>query len=111
MNIFEKDFIVIPINKNAHWYIAIICYPNLREPVYEPKSNEIKNEQIIYEDVFDSFLLSNANESNQTNNVKENEINDDCDSFDEAEENQKLTQIDLYKQINRDGMDCVKLLA
>ena len=27
VNIFEKDFIVIPINENYHWYLAIICFP------------------------------------------------------------------------------------
>ena len=24
-NIFEHDFIIVPINENAHWYVAIIC--------------------------------------------------------------------------------------
>ena len=27
MNIFEKDFVVVPINENYHWYLCIICYP------------------------------------------------------------------------------------
>ncbi|XP_053201205.1 sentrin-specific protease 6-like isoform X2 [Panonychus citri] len=27
INIFEKDFIIIPINKSCHWFLAIICYP------------------------------------------------------------------------------------
>lgn len=35
VNIFEKDFVVIPINENAHWYLAIICYPGLTEAVYD----------------------------------------------------------------------------
>ena len=25
----------MPINKNAHWYLAIICYPYLAEPVFK----------------------------------------------------------------------------
>ncbi|XP_015187662.1 PREDICTED: uncharacterized protein LOC107072337 isoform X2 [Polistes dominula] len=29
VNIFEKDFIVIPINEHAHWFLAIICFPGL----------------------------------------------------------------------------------
>ncbi|XP_060518114.1 uncharacterized protein LOC132696950 [Cylas formicarius] len=29
-NLFEKDFIVVPINENAHWFLAIICFPNLQ---------------------------------------------------------------------------------
>lgn len=29
VNLFEKDFIVIPINEHCHWFLAIICFPNL----------------------------------------------------------------------------------
>lgn len=29
VDIFEKDFIIIPINQNAHWFLAIICFPGL----------------------------------------------------------------------------------
>ena len=27
VNIFEKDFVIVPINTAAHWYVAIICHP------------------------------------------------------------------------------------
>ncbi|VVC99429.1 unnamed protein product [Leptidea sinapis] len=29
VNIFDKDFIVVPINENCHWFVAIICFPTL----------------------------------------------------------------------------------
>jgi len=29
VNIFEKDFIVVPINDCDHWFVIIICYPGL----------------------------------------------------------------------------------
>lgn len=32
VNIFEKDFIIIPINEQSHWFLAIICFANLSEP-------------------------------------------------------------------------------
>lgn len=32
INIFEKDYIVIPINESSHWFLAIICFPNLGGP-------------------------------------------------------------------------------
>lgn len=33
VNIFEKDFIVMPINHQlSHWFLAIICYPTLAMP-------------------------------------------------------------------------------
>lgn len=27
VNLFEKDFVLIPINENSHWFLAIICFP------------------------------------------------------------------------------------
>ncbi|XP_055946272.1 uncharacterized protein LOC129976630 isoform X4 [Argiope bruennichi] len=27
VDIFSKDFIIIPVNQNVHWFLAIICYP------------------------------------------------------------------------------------
>ncbi|KAI6242712.1 Ulp1 protease family, catalytic domain protein [Aphelenchoides fujianensis] len=29
VNIFEKNYLVVPINEDAHWYLAIVAYPNL----------------------------------------------------------------------------------
>ncbi|CAK9818629.1 Sentrin-specific protease 7 [Anthophora plagiata] len=36
VNIFEKDFIIIPINEHAHWFLAIICFPGLVGEVFTP---------------------------------------------------------------------------
>lgn len=33
VNIFEKDFIIVPINKAAHWFLVIICFPSLKYAV------------------------------------------------------------------------------
>jgi Ulp1 family protease len=27
MNVFEQDFILVPINMSLHWSLAVICYP------------------------------------------------------------------------------------
>ena len=27
VNLFEKDFIFIPVNNNEHWNLIVICYP------------------------------------------------------------------------------------
>ncbi|CAH3121081.1 unnamed protein product [Pocillopora meandrina] len=27
VDIFEKDFVVVPINESSHWYLAVICFP------------------------------------------------------------------------------------
>lgn len=29
VNLFDKDYIIIPINENSHWFLAIICFPSL----------------------------------------------------------------------------------
>ncbi|XP_017778896.1 PREDICTED: sentrin-specific protease 6-like isoform X2 [Nicrophorus vespilloides] len=29
VNLFEKDYVVVPINENAHWFLAIICFPGM----------------------------------------------------------------------------------
>ena len=28
VNLFEKDFVVLPINENLHWFLVIICHSN-----------------------------------------------------------------------------------
>ncbi|XP_056151139.1 sentrin-specific protease 6 isoform X2 [Lampris incognitus] len=36
VDLFQKDFIFVPINESAHWYLAVICFPGLQGPEYEP---------------------------------------------------------------------------
>ncbi|XP_067098217.1 sentrin-specific protease 6-like isoform X2 [Osmerus mordax] len=36
VDLFQKDFIFVPINESAHWYLAVICFPGLQGPQYEP---------------------------------------------------------------------------
>ena len=48
MNIFEKDFIVVPINEHSHWFVAVICFPGkegywnieTNQPVDEPATQK-----------------------------------------------------------------------
>ncbi|XP_035986305.1 sentrin-specific protease 6 isoform X1 [Fundulus heteroclitus] len=35
VDLFQKDFIFVPINESAHWYLAVICFPGLTGPVLE----------------------------------------------------------------------------
>ncbi|KAF3850328.1 hypothetical protein F7725_020047 [Dissostichus mawsoni] len=32
---FQKDFIFVPINESAHWYLAVICFPGLNGPLFD----------------------------------------------------------------------------
>lgn len=37
VDIFAKDFIVVPINQNAHWFLAVLCFPGLVAQVCPPQ--------------------------------------------------------------------------
>ncbi|XP_059504424.1 sentrin-specific protease 6 isoform X3 [Stegostoma tigrinum] len=41
VDIFQKDFIFVPINETAHWFLAVICFPGL---CTEPNSKSQENE-------------------------------------------------------------------
>ncbi|RNA41042.1 sentrin-specific protease 7 isoform X4, partial [Brachionus plicatilis] len=78
VNIFEKDFLIIPINKNVHWYLAIVCYPYLKEPVYQENS-KINAEREKKKDSLKHKLFKNSKET------EFELIPDDLSSNDEAE--------------------------
>nr|XP_043874992.1 LOW QUALITY PROTEIN: sentrin-specific protease 7 [Solea senegalensis] len=35
VDIFKKDFLIVPVNQEAHWYLAVICFPGLDKPRVE----------------------------------------------------------------------------
>ncbi|XP_047457495.1 sentrin-specific protease 7 isoform X2 [Mugil cephalus] len=35
VDIFKKDFLFVPVNQEAHWYLVVICFPGLMEPKVE----------------------------------------------------------------------------
>uniref|UniRef100_A0A8C4PYB7 Ubiquitin-like protease family profile domain-containing protein n=1 Tax=Eptatretus burgeri TaxID=7764 RepID=A0A8C4PYB7_EPTBU len=39
VDIFQKDFIFIPINEEHHWFLAVICFPGLSQPLWEVNPN------------------------------------------------------------------------
>lgn len=49
IDIFEKDFIIVPINQNAHWFLAIICFPGKvaekNEECKDSKSDDVTREE------------------------------------------------------------------
>ncbi|KAF4087322.1 hypothetical protein AMELA_G00093970 [Ameiurus melas] len=34
VDIFEKDFLFVPVNQEAHWYLVVVCFPGLDEQQY-----------------------------------------------------------------------------
>ncbi|XP_036397285.1 sentrin-specific protease 7-like isoform X2 [Megalops cyprinoides] len=35
VDIFNKDYLFVPVNQEAHWYLVVICFPGLMEPQCE----------------------------------------------------------------------------
>lgn len=35
VDIFAKDFLFVPVNQEAHWYLVVICFPGLEQPKTE----------------------------------------------------------------------------
>ena len=42
VNIFEKDFVVVPINEHSHWFVAVICFPGLDSCVSIDKNEKVE---------------------------------------------------------------------
>ncbi|XP_057677711.1 sentrin-specific protease 7-like isoform X2 [Corythoichthys intestinalis] len=38
VDIFSKDFLFVPINKEAHWFLAVICFPGQEGARYEKRT-------------------------------------------------------------------------
>uniref|UniRef100_A0A4W4EYH7 Si:dkey-100n23.3 n=1 Tax=Electrophorus electricus TaxID=8005 RepID=A0A4W4EYH7_ELEEL len=34
VDIFDKDFLFVPVNQEAHWYLVVICFPGMNQPQY-----------------------------------------------------------------------------
>ncbi|XP_061785904.1 sentrin-specific protease 6 isoform X2 [Nerophis lumbriciformis] len=45
VDLFQKDFIFVPINESSHWYLAVICFPGVNLPLHEPGSATPTNNQ------------------------------------------------------------------
>ncbi|XP_005627600.1 sentrin-specific protease 6 isoform X12 [Canis lupus baileyi] len=46
VDIFEKDFIFVPLNEAAHWFLAVVCFPGLEKPKYEPNPHYHENKEL-----------------------------------------------------------------
>nr|KAG5706870.1 hypothetical protein BaRGS_004205 [Batillaria attramentaria] len=59
VDIFEKDFLLIPINEHSHWFLAVICFPGLE-----------KQERQMFEPAGPSLDESLNDSSNENGNIK-----------------------------------------
>ncbi|KAK1876339.1 Sentrin-specific protease 6 [Dissostichus eleginoides] len=35
VDIFSKDFLFVPVNQEAHWFLVVVCFPGLEEPQHQ----------------------------------------------------------------------------
>ncbi|XP_074551364.1 uncharacterized protein LOC141808596 [Halichoeres trimaculatus] len=53
VDIFKKDFLFVPVNQEAHWYLVVICFPGLEEPKLvtwnSPNSRDVKSNGVAAE--------------------------------------------------------------
>jgi hypothetical protein len=58
VNIFAYDYIVVPVNENQHWYVAIIC--NAPKLIQSPKEQTVEEEQQVEDDEKDIIDLGDS---------------------------------------------------
>jgi len=46
VDIFSKDFLIIPINENSHWSLVIVCYPGLVPATHSEKDKDPANKKM-----------------------------------------------------------------
>lgn len=76
INIFNKDYIFVPVNESSHWYLAVICFPWLEEATYEDFSQTLSqhsqaqqsqpDKKTIDNDLHTSSTLSLGTEDSQS---------------------------------------------
>uniref|UniRef100_A0A8C6AV76 SUMO specific peptidase 7 n=1 Tax=Monodon monoceros TaxID=40151 RepID=A0A8C6AV76_MONMO len=59
INIFNKDYIFVPVNESSHWYLAVICFPWLEEAVYEDFPQTISQHSQTQQSQHDNKTIDN----------------------------------------------------
>ncbi|XP_057552774.1 sentrin-specific protease 7 isoform X3 [Hippopotamus amphibius kiboko] len=59
INIFNKDYIFVPVNESSHWYLAVICFPWLEEAVYEDFPQTISQHSQAQQSQYDNKTIDN----------------------------------------------------
>lgn len=74
VDIFEKDFIFVPLNEAAHWFLAVVCFPGLEKPKYEPNphyhGNAVTQKNPTVEDSCTSSSASQTDSCSQNSSAK-----------------------------------------
>ena len=82
--VFDKKYIVVPINENLHWYLAIVINPGAiltakaarEEPLGEPPADERDSPRLPEDDIADNGLAQAA-KARQKRSVPESDHEDE----------------------------------
>ncbi|XP_058517796.1 sentrin-specific protease 7 isoform X1 [Ochotona princeps] len=66
INIFNKDYIFVPVNESSHWYLAVICFPWLEEAVYEDYPQTVSQQSQAQQSQCDNKATDNDQHSTST---------------------------------------------
>ncbi|KAM5281753.1 sentrin-specific protease 7 [Ctenodactylus gundi] len=75
INIFNKDYIFVPVNESSHWYLAVICFPWLEEAVYEDFPQTVAQQSQHDKKIIDNDLHSTSALSLSTEDFQSTEMN------------------------------------
>ncbi|XP_060731977.1 sentrin-specific protease 7 [Tachysurus vachellii] len=71
VDIFEKDFLFVPVNQEAHWYLVVVCFPGLDEPQYVERGGHVSDHDGT-ENSSDSTVQSESQHGDGDTNSDEN---------------------------------------
>nr|XP_046260206.1 sentrin-specific protease 7 isoform X2 [Scatophagus argus] len=101
VDIFKKDFLFVPVNQEAHWYLVVICFPGLHEQKHEAWNGPISQmgysqrgtSKLQVEEVIQRSKSSNDDtESVPTSSTLNHSDNSDTHTEDAQEESTKDTK-------------------
>ncbi|XP_014363724.2 uncharacterized protein LOC106715044 isoform X1 [Papilio machaon] len=101
VNIFEKDFIVVPINENCHWFVAIICFPSLEGCRSMIDNRTLNPQQIKKRERRPSIQIGNTTITPLTKQEQQLTLNCDSDNLSERDE-AEADESDLDMQCDSD---------
>ncbi|XP_051566432.1 sentrin-specific protease 6-like isoform X2 [Myxocyprinus asiaticus] len=78
VDIFDKDFLFVPVNQEAHWYLVVICFPGLEEPQYVTREGRGSVLGDGLEDLGESQSEGEIQGDNKSNSDEDKDPDDSC---------------------------------
>ncbi|RVE49476.1 hypothetical protein evm_005907 [Chilo suppressalis] len=109
VNIFDKDYIVVPINENCHWFVAIICFPSQDGCRSMIDNRTVTPQEIKKRERRSSMQIGNTTITPLT---KQEQLTLSCDSDNLSERDEaEAEESDLDMQCDTDEEDAEKTVV